>query len=276
MTAIRTLSLHTAWLGLAILCLPLASQASIKWTFHSNSLHLCTAGCGSTYTPTKSFTSDPAGGPTVDVSAWGDTGSSTGNGRAIEAGDVGGPWSGLGVRNADYNTGGDQGEGVNPEHAMDSQDRFDSLRFDFSEDIELTKVAIGWYSADSDISILAHTGAGDDSLAGKSYANLITSGWELVKEVSNVHSNNSNGAANEADIAGAPAASSWLIAAFNPIFSSTSWTTYNDHVKIRLLEGRTPNNQVPEPSSILLLALVLPLLRRFRSDRQPGNDCLLA
>jgi len=263
--AIRAKNLSAACLGMMFLCLPLSGYAAIEWKFHSNSLDLCTSGCASTYTQTKVFKADPSGdaGPSVSVTAWADTG----NGNQYEQGDVGGPWSGLGVRNAAY-TGGDPGEGSNPEHAMDNDGFFDLLRFDFGNAIRLTKIMLGWYEDDSDISVLRYTGPGTaGSIDGKTPSDLVNDSWELVGHYSNVHDQPNDTQDISGDTIG-DYSNSWIIAAFNPAFDYENWSKGNDHVKVKLLAGKERRPpKVPEPSSLLLLLFGLPLLRRrLQSD----------
>jgi len=76
---------------------------------------------------------------------------------------------GLGVRNRDR-TNGDSGETSSPQHAVDNINRYDSLRFDFTSAVRLTQLNIGWMGSDSEITVLAYTGAGVAPLAGLGYA----------------------------------------------------------------------------------------------------------
>ena len=68
---------------------------------------------------------------------------------------------------------------------VDNINRYDSLRFDFTSAVRLTQLNIGWMGSDSDITVLAYTGAGVAPLAGLGYASLIGSGWTLVNHYSN-------------------------------------------------------------------------------------------
>lgn len=264
MTSIRAVTFSTIWLGLMILSAPLSTHAATKWTFHENSVdELCKYGCDETYTKSKTFVPESGGGPDVKVTAWSDS-SSTGD---IVQGKVGGPWSGLGVKNY----GGDSGEGSSPEHSMDSQRLFDTLRFDFLVDVTLTSIMVGWYHEDSDISVLAYTGAGNaPTVKDRKYSELIGDGWELVGDFFNVHEKEND----TVEIKDGPTSSSWLIAAFNPIFSQENWNKKgNDYIKIKQLTGTMHTNGVPEPASVFLLAFALLLLWLFQGERIPrGSD----
>lgn len=100
--------------------------------------------------------------------------------------------SGLGIKNNDCGaspcTGrGDTNEGSNPEHAIDNDQRKDSILFSFAGDkVNLSATHFGWVSPasgyqDSDYSVYAYTGSGVGSLAGLNYndAALATAGWAL-------------------------------------------------------------------------------------------------
>jgi hypothetical protein len=86
---------------------------------------------------------------------------------------------GLGVTNRDISAG-DWNEDQSPEHAMDNIDRYDSVQFAFSQAIKLTGLEVGWIGDDSDITVLAYTGAGSPALGGSTYGSLLSSGWTFI------------------------------------------------------------------------------------------------
>ena len=99
--------------------------------------------------------------------------------------------SGLGVRNNDCSgfsnctggtTGRDTNEGISPEHAIDNNERVDSILFSFTnKKVNLTSFNAGWVSGDSDFTVMAFTGTGAPaSLANQSYAGLLSNGWSLI------------------------------------------------------------------------------------------------
>ena len=165
-----------------------------------------------------------------------------------------------------------EADGTAPEHAVDNNDRYDSILFTFSEAIKLTQVTLGWPPGtpptnDSDITVLAYEGAGDPglTLAGQTFAGMIAAGWKLAGNYSNV-------AALPGDTANvnAPAYESkyWLVGAYNTAFGSAGYSQNDDYFKLLALGG-THATQVPEPSTLLLfgIAAIAGLRRRRHHAR---------
>lgn len=154
-------------------------------------------------------------GVTATASAWANTVGSTNT--ALESaylGYYGG--SGLGVKNKDF-TNGDTNEGSNPEHAIDNDQRKDSVLFSFAGDkVKLSGTNFGWVSGatgygDSDYSVYAYTGAGVGSVNGVTYtdAAMASAGWTLVG-----HYQGGSAAGNKT-ITSTIFSSYWLIGALN-------------------------------------------------------------
>lgn len=174
---------------------------------------------------------------------------------------------GVGVQHlgADGKAGGSNGNADEtlsaPEHAMDTNGRFESLLLNFGpQEVKLDKVSIGWVQTDSDFFLLAYTGAApfSGSLANNTYANLLSSGWSLV-------GNYANGASTGTYNTGASVYSSfWLIGA-GAISASgvTNGDGRHDYIKIASVAGVTkippppPPPGVPEPGSLALAGLGL-------------------
>lgn len=222
------------------------ASAEIKWQTDSS------AGCsGSSFGNSCNYS---AGGVTANATAWSNTsGSSNTQLNTAYLGVYAG--GGLGVKNQDACTApctGDANENISPEHAMDNNQRIDSILFTFSSKVILGKVEIGYLSGDSDISVLAYIGVGAPVMIGKTYADFqASSDWAKVGNYANL-------ATNTPKIvnAGNTASSYWLISAYNSAFGSgTGLDTGNDHVKLLALYGDkpTPPSQVPLPSSLLLI-----------------------
>lgn len=200
-------------------------------------------------------------------------------------------WSGgLGVQNRDgVNMPGsstdktDGTEGSSPEHAMDNNDRYEAIRFSFTESVKLTGVEIGWpakdntscggYACDSDIFVMAYTGASSTPpLAGLSFAGLTSNGWTLVGNYADLKPGaiapvNDGG---QAPLDKRYSSNDWLIGSYIPGLvagmgcqdvgdggKNNGCDSYRkDYAKLLALYGdRT--RQVPEPHAALLLGLAL-------------------
>lgn len=232
-----------ALVSLCGLALSAPASAEIKWQTDSNSN--CVGGTN--YGNTCGFS---AGGVNATTSAWANTGGSSNT--QLETAYLGVFSGGLGVKNRD-GSAGDANEGVSPEHAMDNNDRFDSILFSFSSKVVLSKVEIGFKDTDADISVLAYIGIGAPVLAGMTYANLsASSDWVKVGNYANL----ATGSTRSINTGGT-ASSYWLIGTYNNAFGSgTGLDTGNDHVKLLAVYGdksNPPNNNVPVPSSMLLM-----------------------
>jgi len=173
---------------------------------------------------------------------------------------------GLGVKNQDASGSssvGDQNDGTSPEHATDNNQRYDSVLFKFDSAIDLNSVTIGWWTVDSDISVLRYNGVGDASnQAGKTYAQLLTSGWSLVSQ-------NASSTATTKNLDGSATSSYWLIGAANSLLGTTMDGT-GDYVKISTIAG-TKANGAPEPGTMLLMGAGLLGLARM-SRRNPARS----
>lgn len=243
-----------AVLGVAALAFGGPVFAATQWSLTTGNNNVVTWG------NERQYSSD---GIDLTATAW----SNTGAGGAIQ--DAYLPvWSGgLGVMNRNEN-------GTSPNHSTDNYGYYDSILFTFSDLIALQSVQLGWTYRDSDITVLAYTGAGTPSLAGASYDNLLASGWSLIGHYANLATN-----VPRAVNAGEVASSYWLIGAYNPLVgNSAGWTTGDDYTKISSLTGvkvtpPPPSNPVSEPGSLALAGLAMLGLigmRRRRHDGQPG------
>lgn len=246
-----------AWtLGCVFLSLPAA--AAIKYDFSSSGMGVSSGATvtGMTVNPTAS--SDP--GPTATI--YGVTGTT----GSLSSAPVK-TWDGLGVQT---------GSESNPQHATDNSGSYEAVALQFSQAIALTDVSIGWYSNDSDLSILAYTGVGVPTMS-TTWAGLTGpgGGWTLLGHYANVHNQPGDSTSLRNDAVNRPAvitSSYWLIAAYNPLVGSG--TVYNsggigtgapDYVKINGVAGFVPSTSVPEPSVLALLGVgLLGFAGRFR------------
>jgi PEP-CTERM motif len=190
--------------------------------------------------------------------------------------------NGLGVQNRDmanYPTPvpaglGDHGDGIegtSPEHAVDNNQRYDSILFSFGGDgIKLTGVEIGYSSNDSDIFVLAYTGNAPLALGGLNYSDLTSNGWQLIGNYSNLATNT-----KKTVNAGGVTANYWLVG--TGCYTGTGSGVSNcdgkqDFVKVLAVYGEAGkhDHKVPEPSSAFLM---LGALAGFwRVGRRKGAD----
>lgn len=228
--------------------------------------------------------SNTQGGVTATASAWANTANgSSGNNTVLEGAFLTyNGSSGLGVKNKDYvSGGGDTNEGVSPEHAIDNDQRRDSVLFTFNDKVNLTSTYFGWISGDADFSVYVYTGSGSalSALDGATYtdAGMLAEGWQLVSH--NEGESGNNAIANSAGIY----SSYWLIGALNTTDSGDCTATYTsgskkgqcktwgavtDHFKLLKVAGTTcadnpggngcggggtPGGGVPEPGTLFLM-----------------------
>lgn len=235
-----------------------------EWNFTTDD------GCGSGGQPACSssdgnqrrWTGIGAGAPAVTANAWSNTTEVAGDPTTNP--DIGDPnvraiapaylaYFGnnfIGVTNPDGGTG-DATEPSSPEHAMDNNQRYDSVLFNFGQKVKLTEVGIGWTNnGDSDLSIYRYLGAGAPTLTGNKYSALPGVGptnWEKV-------SYNLDGTGYFSVNGGGAEGQWWLIASYVPSGGPSGVDGGDDYLKLKGLKA-DPGRQVPEPGTLLLLGV---------------------
>lgn len=213
------------------------------------------------------LTGTPSG---VTISAFANTGGSNNSANAANNGALqtiqNASWntSYAGIANADACGSGsycDLNEGTTPEHAIDNNQRYDMALLNFGSAVKLTDLKLGWASGDSDVTVMAYTGADPFSVAGKltgkTYNQLVGLGWASIGNYSDL------GTTTAKSInAGGVYSSYWLIGAYNPLANPgggavtiPSFGSASDYVKLASVSGVT--QQVPEPASLALFGLAL-------------------
>jgi hypothetical protein len=241
-----------------------AAMAVTTYVMPSNQLPgACTqqSANANTYGNTYACAAEGSYDYTVDVKAY--AASSGANFAAAHVAD----WTGgFGVQN--------RGEGLNassPQHGTDNDGRLDLLMFSFDASFALSEVMIGWPASgyDTDISILAWTGGGDPTaaLTSSTEGNLLSTGWDLVGNYTNLD----DGVARGVNAA-AVSSSYWIVSAFSRYGAASGGDTTKDYFKLYSIAGtRTCTNStmpscgstpgtgtsVPEPASLALVAVAL-------------------
>lgn len=254
----RTSKRLASLLGIALVAFGPSAFAAISWTFSSCANGAAGATCSTT---TSSVT--------ATAQAWSNTQNNAANtvyDYAMQTAYLRQYSGGLGVTNQDGVTASPcaasqdcaEADNLAPEHAVDNNQRYDSILFTFSDAINLAQVTIGWPTStppnDSDITVLAYEGSGAPALAGQTFANMSAAGWKLAGNYGDV----ANLPGNTANVNGTNAYASkyWLLAAYNPAFGATAGLdTGNDYVKFLTLAGDKPPGRVPEPNALLLFGI---------------------
>ena len=216
-------------------------------------------------------------GPSVTASAWGSTNYyASGNSGALSAtgGTIQKAWignydpNGLGITSQSTTANSELNGSFNPdasspnyEHAIDNVGSYESMMFSFGSAVTLNSVSIGFKGADADASVFVYTGSGaPPTLAGQTYASLLTSGWTLAGNILDMQVGSNN-------FANSYSSKYWMVGAYMAVGGNSSSYVGNDSFKISGLSV-TPSVSIPEPDSVALFgvaALGLFLARRRKA-----------
>lgn len=206
----------------------------------------------------------------LTITGW----SNTGNGGTIETGQL--KYSntyGLMLKNQNESDS-------SPNHSIDSFNTyFDMVLLSFNDEVDLTRFDIGWAQEGSnlsraDISVVAFTGTGIGTVAGDTWGGVASSGdWSTIGEYRDVDDYNYQNVTSDVE------SKYWLVGAYNPIFQNPGEITgewesaNNDGFKLASVRGETIDdggggNEIPEPSSLAILALGLLALSSARKKQQ--------
>ena len=191
--------------------------------------------------------------------------------------------NGLGINNRDGSTSTgwalDTGDlvGTVPEHAIDNDQRYESVLFSFGAVVDLKSVTLGYPPSGSgmgsDIIVLAYIGTGVPNLTSPAttYSGLIGPGkWQTIGAYGNVSGLPSMTAnINPTDVY----AQYWMIGTYIPGLGVNEPNAGTDYAKIAALGANAPG-KVPEPGSLGLAGLTigaLGLVRRLRRGRQAAG-----
>ena len=258
---IRNLAASIAVFAGVAVCAP--AHSMVQYTLISGS---CPASGSSTTTGNTCSYGDGSGG-SITSTAWANTGGFPDSTleSAVMQQSIFNP-DGSGVRWVD---GGSAESGSSPHHAMDNNGNIEMMLFDLGGQFTMTHVDLAWVGFDSDISILAYTGADPFDANTKvgtqtvtdSTETLTSEGWEVVANISNTSVGLNDFSASSAGTV----SRYWLVSAFAQSFGP-SWTAGNDAVKVRGVKGifdtTDGGTEVALPATLLMLAAVLPFIRR--------------
>lgn len=260
--------------------MPLSVQAATTWDMSSTCSNQCDlAGPADSYAyPSVGNAPEwSSGGVTMSATGW-STAPSTSSSATFDAARLvnWGSTSGWGVVDTDESVS------TTGPHATDNVVGTDFIALSFTQAVSLTSFKVGWNGNDSptgtyndsDVSVLAYNGAGSPTpyIQGQTIAQMLSVGWSLVGNYSNVGGPTDN----TATISTTTSSSWWLISAYNASYCSatqnssnvagcgtSTWTSANDAFKLLAVAG-TPSTgcttncgggSVPEPGGLALVGL---------------------
>lgn len=278
-----------AYLGLAAaLGAPATALAAITYTYTGYGNVLCNYTGSSCASQTQS-------GVTATASAWADSGSAGDVGNKLKQGNLYAYSGGLGVQWVSSSTT----ETLTvPQHSIDNcgsggsyctgaASPQDAVLFSFNSAVTMTDFGIGWYSGDSDVTILAYTGSGIPNLTQDTYSmadgtggntvGLLNTGWSLIGNYNNAGQSTQTNCGGvygcvSTSVSSNVSSQYWLVAAYNGAVQGTA-DQNNDFFKICAItvtpgQGQQPPPPgAPEPGTTALLGITFPMLAWSRRRR---------
>lgn len=159
-----------------------------------------------------------------------------------------------------------------PQHAIDNLGAYESMLFSFGSAVALNKISVGFPSRtsalDSDATVLVYTGSGDPtgSLSTHTYSNLLSSGWIIAGNLSNL------AASGSGTLLPSVSSKYWMVGAYMNIGTNGA-AMINDGFDYLKLSGLTvttglvPPLLVPEPAGIALFGVAAAAMLAARRRR---------
>lgn len=241
----------------------LAAIQTQTWDFNSGSQNFSSTNFGNSLSLTSSD------GVNLTVTGWSDTRDISGPDEVESARLVWANSDALGVQNRDESTN-------SPHHSVDSitsdsDGEFDMLLLQFDTAVNLKGIDLNWATGGNsfnttDVSILAYDGSGSTSVAGGTWADVLSSNGGNYDSAGNY---NNVGLSYFAVNPTAIVSTAWLIGVYNPVFGSGG-DYGDDGFKLSLIKTETtgddePPGEVPVSGSLPLMLLGLALLRSRRA-----------
>jgi len=237
----------------ALLSVP--SFAAGTWSLDS--------GCDNSSSIGNTLTCGTVGGTTLTAQAY-----STGTG-SVAAPTTGTVFAAANVRN--WGSGNGLGvvsvneDATKPNHATDNQNGTDLILLTFGQAVNITKLTLGYWAGDADITLMAYTGAATPGIVGQTLSASSSlnaaNGWSSIKNYGTVNGTpDSTLSGTGSDISynttdTTTYSSWWLVSAYNSGYGGGAMDSINDFVKLLSVAAnvQTTTSKVPEPGSLALM-----------------------
>lgn len=157
-------------------------------------------------------------------------------------------------------------DATQPTHAADNQNGTDLILLSFGKAVNITSLTLGYWASDADITLMAYTGLGAPTIAGKTLTTNSSSlnaanGWSSIKNygtANTLSATNTGGTSNDITYATSDTttySSWWLVSAYNSGYGGGAMDAINDFVKLLSVAANVQptTGKVPEPGSLALM-----------------------